>query len=366
MTARPLSAIVLAAGHGTRMRSTRPKPVHPLIGRPLVRHVLDALAGCEVARIVVVVGHGAEAVTKKLQEAPGPCPLEFVEQRLQRGTGDAVGVGLTGLPDDDLETADDGEVIVLPGDTPLLRPETVSALVTESRLSGAACAVLTARLPDPAGYGRVLRNRDGRVFRIVEHRDATDDERLVDEINTGIYVFRRSLLAPALRRLTTDNSQGELYVTDVIEVLASAGHQVIAVEAEDADETHGVNDRAQLATAEAELRRRINDGWMRAGVTIVDPATTYIDADVDLAVDVTVWPGSVLQGNTSVGSGAQIGPATHLVDTRVGEGAQVRQSSARQAEIGEDAVVGPYAVLAPGQHVSPGTRTGPFYSPDET
>jgi bifunctional UDP-N-acetylglucosamine pyrophosphorylase / glucosamine-1-phosphate N-acetyltransferase len=348
------------------MRSARPKPVHPLVGRPLVRHVLDSLAGCEVARVVVVVGHGAEAVTKKLQEAPGPYPLEFVEQRAQRGTGDAVGVGLTGLPDDDLEDADDGEVVVLPGDTPLLRPRTVRALVTEARVSGAACAVLTARLPDPTGYGRVIRDRDGRVLRIVEHRDATDQERAVDEINTGIYVFRRSLLAPALRRLTTDNSQGELYVTDVIEVLAGAGHQVIAVQAEDPQETHGVNDRAQLATAEAELRRRINEQWMRAGVTIVDPVTTYIDADVTLALDVTVWPGSVLQGHTSIEGGAQIGPATQLVDTRVGEGAQVRQTVARQAEIGDDAVVGPYAVLAPGQRIPPGTHTGPFYSAEET
>ncbi len=346
------------------MRSARPKPVHPLVGRPLVRHVLDSLAGCEVARVVVVVGHGAEAVIKKLQEAPGPYPLEFVEQRVQRGTGDAVGVGLTGLPDDDLDP-DDGEVVVLPGDTPLLRPGTVGALVTEARLSGAACAVLTARPGDPTGYGRIIRDPDGRVLRIVEHGDATDEERAVDEINTSIYVFRRSLLAPALRRLTTDNSQGELYVTDVVEVLASAGHQVIAVEAEDPDETHGVNDRAQLATAEAELRRRINDRWMREGVTIVDPATTYIDADVTLAPDVTLWPGSILQGSTNVEAGAQIGPETQLVDTRVGEGATIRQSSARQAEIGDDAVVGPYAVLMPGQRVSPGTQTGPFYSADE-
>jgi bifunctional UDP-N-acetylglucosamine pyrophosphorylase/glucosamine-1-phosphate N-acetyltransferase len=365
MTARPLSAIILAAGHGTRMRSARPKPVHTLAGRPLVRHVLDALAGCDVARVVVVVGHGAEAVTKKLHEAPGPFVLEFVEQRSPRGTGDAVGVGLTGLPDDDLEDADDGDVVVLPGDTPLLRPATVSNLVSEARMSAAACAVITARLADPTGYGRILRHRDGRILRIVEDRDATEAERAIDEVNTGIYVFRRSLLAPALRRLTTDNSQGELYVTDVIEVLASAGHQVIAIEAGDPVETRGVNDRAQLAMAEAELRRRINEDWMRAGVTIVDPATTYIDADVELAVDVTVWPGSVLQGHTTVQGGAQIGPATHLIDTRVGEGAEVRQSVARQADIGDDAVVGPYAVLGPGHHVPPATRTGPFYAAEE-
>lgn len=365
MSARPLSAIVLAAGHGTRMRSTRPKPVHQLVGRPLVRHVLDALATCPITRVVVVVGHGAEEVTKKLQEAPGPWPVEFVEQRTQRGTGDAVGVGLTGLPDDDLEVADDSDVLVVPGDTPLLRPRTLSALVAEHRLSGAAATVLTARFDDPTGYGRVVRNKDNGVQGIVEDRDASEDEREIDEINTSIYVFRRSLLTPALRRITSDNAQGELYVTDVIEVLASAGHRVVAVEADDPGETHGVNDRAQLATAEAELRRRINDRWMRAGVTIVDPAATYIEADVELAPDVTVWPGSILQGTTVVGGGAEIGPGTLLVDARIGGGARVVHSTVRQAEVGEDAQVGPYASVEPGHRIPAGDRTGAFYSPDE-
>lgn len=363
MTARPLSAIVLAAGHGTRMRSARPKPLHLLVGRPLVRHVLDSLADCDVDRAVVVVGHGAEAVTKKLQEDMGPFPLEFVEQHYQRGTGDAVAVGLTGLPDDELDEADDGgDVMVLPGDTPLLRPITLAELVSEHRMSGAACTVLTARLDDPGGYGRVVRDKDGRVRRIVEQRDADEDERAIDEINTGIFVFRRSLLAPALRRLTPDNSQGELYVTDVVEVLAEAGYQVVAHTANDPDETHGVNDRAQLANAEAELRRRINERWMHLGVTIVDPDATYIDADVVLATDVTLWPGTILRGQTYVEHGAEIGPATDLVDSRVGDGARVFRSVAVQADVGDNAFVGPFAVLSPGDRVAPGTRTGPFYN----
>jgi bifunctional UDP-N-acetylglucosamine pyrophosphorylase/glucosamine-1-phosphate N-acetyltransferase len=365
MSARPLSAVVLAAGHGTRMRSVRPKPLHLLVGRPLVRLVLDALEDCDVTRVVVVVGHGAEAVTKKLLEAPVPWPVEFVEQRVQRGTGDAVAVGLTGLPDDDLE-AEDGDVLVLPGDTPLLRPETLASLVADHRLSGAACTVLTAHLPDPTGYGRIIRDREGRVRSIVEHRDATDDERLITEINTAIYLFRRSLLAPALRRLTTDNSQGELYVTDVIEVLSDAGHQVLSAQAEDFDETHGVNDRAQLAAAEAELRRRINERWMQNGVTIVDPAATYIDADVDLGTDVTLWPGTVLRGETIVGSGCEIGPDTTLIDTRVGQGAQVSRTVSHRAEIGDEAVVGPFAALEPGATIAPGARTGPFYAATDT
>jgi bifunctional UDP-N-acetylglucosamine pyrophosphorylase/glucosamine-1-phosphate N-acetyltransferase len=360
MSERPLSAIVLAAGQGTRMRSARPKPLHRLCGRPLVRFVLDAVAGSGADRAVVVVGYAAERVIKTLQQEPGPVPLEFVEQRVQRGTGDAVAVGLTGLPDDD--DADEGDVMVVPGDTPLVRAETLAALVLEHRLSGAACTLLTARLDDPRGYGRVVRDKDGRVRRIVEHRDASAPELDIDEVNTSIYVFRRGLLAPALRRITPDNSQGELYVTDVVEVLAAAGHQVVSLVAEDAEETQGVNDRAQLAVAEAELRRRTNEAWMEAGVTIVDPSATYVDVTVALAPDVTLFPGTILRGATTVGAGSEIGPSARLSDTRVGERCSVSETVATHAEIGDDALVGPYAVLEPGARVGSGVRTGPFYT----
>jgi bifunctional UDP-N-acetylglucosamine pyrophosphorylase/glucosamine-1-phosphate N-acetyltransferase len=364
MSERPLSAIVLAAGQGTRMRSARPKPLHMLCGRPLVRYVIDAVAGGDATRTVVVVGFGADLVVKTLQEDPGPVPLEFVEQRVQNGTGEAVAVGLTGLPDDDVDDpdADDGDVLVLPGDTPLIRPETLAALVVEHRLSGAACTLLTARMADPTGYGRVVRDKDGRVRRIVEQRDAVDAELAIDEINTSIYVFRRGLLAPALRRLTPDNAQGELYVTDVVGVLAEAGHLVVSLVAEDPDETQGVNDRAQLAVAEAELRRRTNERWMREGVGMVDPAATYVDTTVTLAPDVVLFPGTVLQGATVVGAGTEIGPATRLADTRVGERAKVNETVATRAEIGDGAVVGPFAVLEPGSQVGAGVRTGPFYT----
>ena len=362
MTGRPLSAIVLAAGQGTRMRSSRPKPLHMLCGRPLVRYVLDAVAGCDADRAVVVVGFGADLVIKTLQEDPGPVPLEFVEQRVQNGSGDAVAVGLTGIPDDDLDAldADDGDVIVLPGDTPLIRPETLAALVLEHRLSGAACTLLTARME--GHYGRVVRDKEGRVRRIVEHRDASEEERLIDEMNTSIYVFRRSLLAPALRRITPENAQGELYVTDVVAVLAEAGHPVVSLVAADSDETQGVNDRAQLAVAEAELRRRTNERWMREGVGIVDPGATYIDTTVTLAPDVVLFPGTVLQGATVIGAGTEVGPATRLSDTRVGERAKVNETVASLAEVGDDAVVGPFAVLEPGARIGSGVRTGPFYT----
>jgi bifunctional UDP-N-acetylglucosamine pyrophosphorylase/glucosamine-1-phosphate N-acetyltransferase len=360
---RTLSAIVLAAGEGTRMRSTRPKPLHVLSGRAMVLYVLDSLGTVGLERAVVVVGHGAERVTKKLSESAPYLPLEFVEQSVQRGTGDAAAVALTAFPDDEFDDADEGDdVLVLPGDTPLLRPETIAALVEHHRSTSSACTLLTAVVDDPTGYGRVVRGRDDRVARIVEHRDATDDELAIAEVCTSIYCFRRSLLAPALRRVTPDNDQGEYYLTDVVEVLAEAGHRVGAVVCQDEAETAGVNDRRQLAAAEAELRRRTNDRWLRAGVTFVDPDTTYLDTTVQLAADVTLFPGVVIQGATSIGEGTEIGPGTRLVDCVVGAHCMIEATVAREAEIGDDAVVGPFASLAPGANVRSGQRTGPHYA----
>jgi bifunctional UDP-N-acetylglucosamine pyrophosphorylase/glucosamine-1-phosphate N-acetyltransferase len=330
----------------------------------MVLYVLDALPAAELDRAVVVVGTGAERVTKKLMEDGDGLQLEFVEQRQQRGTGDAVEVGLTGLPheDDDLG-GDEHDVVVLPGDTPLLRPETIARLVAEHRLSGAACTILTARMPDPTGYGRIVRvGNDDRVARIVEQADATEDEADIDEVNTGIFCFRRSLLSPALRRIHPDNAQGELYLTDVVEVLAEAGHKVATVVVDDPTETQGVNDRLQLAAAEADLRARTNRAWQAKGVTMVDPTSTYIDAQVTLAADVTVFPGTILQGRTTIGEGVEIGPGCRLVDCQVGEHTTLEHTVARRSEIGADCAVGPYAVLEPGSQVPSGTRTGPFYT----
>ena len=340
------------------MRSTRPKPLHMLCGRAMVLYVLDALVECDVDKAVVVVGHGADRVTKKLQEEAGELDLEFVEQHLQRGTGDATSVGLTAFVDDD----DDGDVLVLPGDTPLLRASTIAGLVREHRLSEAACTILTSRSDDATGYGRIVRGKDDRVERIVEERDATDEIRAITEWNTSIYCFRRSVLAPALRRVTPDNDQGEYYLTDVVEVLREAGYSIVAVLTDDDVEAQGINDRRQLATAEAELRRRINEGWLRAGVTMVDPDRTYIDSTVRLAPDVTIFPGTLLQGATVIGEAVEVGPDTRLVDCTVGDGAVVEKTVGRHADVGAGAVVGPFAVLEPGSHVVPGARTGPFYT----
>jgi bifunctional UDP-N-acetylglucosamine pyrophosphorylase / glucosamine-1-phosphate N-acetyltransferase len=371
MSARPLSTVVLAAGEGTRMRSTRPKPLHLLCGRAMLLHILDAAARLDLERSVVVIGHGAERVTKKLTEdGPPGLAIDFVEQHVQRGTGDAVMVGLTAFPDDD-DAAEGGDVLILPGDTPLLRSETLADLVAEHRETGAAATLLTARVPNPTGYGRIVRGRDDKVVRIVEEADADDEQKAIDEINTSIYCFRRSVLAPALRRTNPENAQGEYYLTDVIEVLASAGYTVRSLVAADPMETVGVNDRAQLAEAEAELRRRTNARWLAAGVTMLDPTDVYIDLGVRLGTDVTLFPGTILQGSTVVGERAEIGPDTRLVDCVVGADAVVTCTVGTDAEVGAGANVGPWAHLTAGSSISAGAVTGPFYtsadatSPDE-
>jgi bifunctional UDP-N-acetylglucosamine pyrophosphorylase/glucosamine-1-phosphate N-acetyltransferase len=217
-------------------------------------------------------------------------------------------------------------------------------------------------MPDPTGYGRVLRGADGRVQRIVEHRDATAEEQLVDEVNTSIYCFRRSLLAPALRRVSPENAQGEYYLTDVVEVFNSTGHRVEAVVAKDANETLGVNDRVQLAAAEAVLRRRTNDELQRNGVTMVDPSAVYVDTTVTVGRDVTLFPGTILSGSTVIGDDCEIGPDTRLVDCRVGVGARIERTTGRNAAVGDRCTVGPYAVLEAGADVPSDTVTGAFYT----
>ena len=341
------------------MRSERPKPLHRLCGRAMVVHVLYALAELELDRAVLVVGHGASWVTKAVAEqAPPQLQVEFVEQRVQRGTGDAVLVALTAFPDDE----DESDIVVLPGDTPLLRPPTLAALVREHRRSGVAATILTARLSNPYGYGRIVRDRNGMVSRIVEQGDATEEELEVDEVNTSIYVFRRSVLAPTLRRLSPDNSQGEYYLTDAISVLHDAGYGVTSLVIDDSMEAAGVNDRHQLAVAEAELRDRINERWMRRGVTMVDPEATYVDTTVELAQDVVLYPGTHLQGTTAVAAGAELGPNTQLADCTVGARAVVTATVGRNCEIGEEARVGPWAYLGPGTKIPAGSVTGPCFT----
>lgn len=334
----------------------------------MVLHVIHALEKVAPARTVVVVGHGAEQVTKKVQEqAPAWANVSFVEQTVQAGTGDAALVGLSALPgagqDDDLD--DTSTVVVLPGDTPLLQPETLDALVAAHNANEFAATLVTSVLDDPTGYGRIVRapskSGDGRVLRIVEQRDTDPDERAIQEVNTSMYAFRRDLLGPALRHLTPQNAQGEHYLTDVIGTLANMGHRIGCVQAA-AAETQGVNDRWQLAMAERELRSRTNRHWLLNGVTMLDPRQTFVDVTVSLGRDVTLYPGTILQGSTAIGDGCEIGPDTRLTDCAVGSGAVVEHTVGRDSEIGEGAHVGPYAFLPTGSSVKPATTTGAFYT----
>lgn len=325
----------------------------------MILHVLDALAELPVHKVVVVVGHRGEWVTKTLTDhAPDALSIEFVEQPAQLGTGDALAVGLTALPDPSLDG--DGDVVVLPGDAPLVRAATLAALVRHHRVADAAATLLTAQLDDPTGYDRVVRGRDDGVVGVVDGGEVSDAEQDVDEVATTIQCFRHGVLAPALRRVRPLGRNGEHPLTGVYAVLHDAGYRVESLMLSDPMEAAGVNDRAQLAVAEAELRDRINERWMRRGVTMWDPERTYVDAAVRLAPDVVLLPGVVLQGDTVVDGGAEIGPDCHLVDTEVGEGAVIATTVARRATVGDHARVGPFAVLGPGAVVAPSETVGPF------
>lgn len=357
---RPTVVVVLAAGEGTRMRSSRPKPLHHLCGRPMVLYVLDAAVQEGVRATVVVVGHAATWVEKSLTErARADVHLTFVEQSEQLGTGHAVSVAMPTV-DDELAHSD-GDVVILPGDAPLLRPGTVARLLQAHRESAAALTVLTAIVENPSGYGRIVRSKDGAVARIVEERDASAEERALNEINTSIMVVRASLLGPALRRVGRQNSQHEYYLTDLISVLHEAGHATQPLVLEDSREAAGVNDLLQLARAEEIMRGRINEKWMHRGVTLWSPDNTYIDADVELAPEVSLLPGTVLKGRCVIERGARIGPNAMLTDVFVGENAQVATVEATSARIGAEARVASFVVLAPGAEIASGEVVTPFH-----
>ncbi|WP_018502077.1 bifunctional UDP-N-acetylglucosamine diphosphorylase/glucosamine-1-phosphate N-acetyltransferase GlmU [Parafrankia discariae] len=336
------------------MRSGTPKVLHRLAGLTLLEHVLRAAEPVGASRAVVVVGHGREQVAAMLaRRAPH---VSTVVQEHQGGTGHAVRVALTALAD----LPPDASVVVLPGDTPLLTSETVTGLVERHRSRGAAATVLSAVVPDPTGYGRVVRGDGGQVRAIVEQRDADPATAAITEINTGVYVFDVELLQSALKRLTTDNAQGEEYLTDVIGLLVADGQPVGAHVVADAAEAGGVNDRVQLSEAGRALRERITRAAMLGGATIVDPATTWIDVDVALEPDTTVWPNTHLRGTTTIATGAEVGPDCTLVDTVVGPGARVVSSVTDGAEVGAGSVVGPFAHLRAGTRLGRSGKIGAF------
>jgi bifunctional UDP-N-acetylglucosamine pyrophosphorylase/glucosamine-1-phosphate N-acetyltransferase len=346
------TVVVLAAGEGKRMKSATPKMLHPLLGRTLLGHVLNAAAAARADRTIVVVGHKADQVRAHLgQIAPAAAPVLQAEQK---GTGHAVRIALEAVPDTS------GTVVVLNADVPLLRPETVEALIGAHEQGQVGATVLAAEVPDPKGLGRIVRDAAGNLERIVEERDASPEQRAIREINAGIYAFDAALLREALGKLSTDNDQGEEYLTDVFGLLAAVGHPVGVFVAVDAEDTRGGNARAELAALRARLRDRVNTAWMRSGVSILDPATTWIDVTVSLAPDAVIDQNSQLQGATTVAAGAVVGPDTTLVDATVGEGATVLRAHVLGAQIGPDATVGPYSYLRPGTRLGRKAKVGGF------
>ncbi|UNO41589.1 bifunctional UDP-N-acetylglucosamine diphosphorylase/glucosamine-1-phosphate N-acetyltransferase GlmU [Streptomyces sp. MST-110588] len=353
---RPAAVVVLAAGEGTRMKSSTPKVLHTLSGRSLVGHVVAAARELDPEHLVVVVGHAREQVRAHLQGI-GP-DIRTAVQHEQNGTGHAVRMGLEELSDSGV--ALDGTVIVVCGDTPLLTGETLAALAGTHAADGNAVTVLSAEVPDATGYGRIIRAEDGAVTEIVEHKDATEAQRLVREINSGVFAFDAQLLTDALGKVRTDNSQGEEYLTDVLGILREAGHRVGAAVAADHREILGINNRVQLAQARRLLNERLLERAMLSGVTVVDPASTWVDVTVTFEPDATVHPGTQLLGGTHVAAHAQVGPHSRLTDTSVGEGAVVSFTVSDGARIGAGANVGPYAYLRPGTDLGPKSKAGTY------
>lgn len=324
MSSEKLASIVLAAGEGKRLKSKLPKALHQVCGKPMLQHIVDTLRRMRSEPIVLVVGYAREHIQ---QSFAGDDEVQFVYQEVRGGTGHAV---LTAAP----VLADwDGDILVLNGDCPLIREETLRRLAERHRRADAAATILTAILDDPTGYGRVLRSDDDDVLGIVEHRDCNRYERKIPEINAGFYCFKAADLFPALQLLRPNNDQAELYLTDVIQILVQAGKRVEAYTVPDPTETFGVNDRVQLAVAERILRQRINEQHMLNGVTIQAPDTTFIDDGVTIGQDTIVRPFTVLEGSTSIGNGCRIGPSAHLINCIVGDGAHVRHCVAENQRI---------------------------------
>ena len=358
MTANGQSAVlVLAAGAGTRMRSDTPKVLHTLAGRSMLSHALHAVAKVAPQHLVVLLGHGRDRIAPVIAELADTLgrPIEIAVQEQQLGTGHAVGRGLAALPADFA-----GTVVVTSGDVPLMDAETLAELIAAHSAETAAATVLTTTLPNPTGYGRILRTQDREVIGIVEEVDATPSQRAIGEVNAGVYAFDIDVLRSALDRLRPHNAQQELYITDVFSIIRQDGQIVRAMHVDDTALVAGINDRVQLADLAAELNRRIVAAHQRAGVTIVDPASTWIDVDVTIGRDTVVQPGTQLLGATRIGGRCRIGPDTTLTDVRVGDGASVVRTHGSSSVIGDDATVGPFTYLRPGTVLGDVGKLGAF------
>ncbi|WP_214743103.1 MULTISPECIES: bifunctional UDP-N-acetylglucosamine diphosphorylase/glucosamine-1-phosphate N-acetyltransferase GlmU [unclassified Exiguobacterium] len=342
-------AVILAAGKGTRMKSKLYKVLHPVLGKPMVEHVVDQLDQIGVSRQIVIVGHGAEAVQDTLGTR-----VEYAVQEEQLGTGHAVQMAEAEL------AGKAGATLVVCGDTPLLTAETLEALLAHHEAQQAKVTVLTAIADDATGYGRVVRGEDGNVTKVVEHKDASETELAIHEINTGTYVFDNELLFDALKQVGNNNAQGEYYLPDVISIAKEAGEVVAAHTAPTFDETIGVNDRVALSQAEAIMRKRTNERLMREGVTFMDPASTYISPDVVIGSDTIIYPGTVILGKTIIGSECVVGPNSDIRNSVIEDHAVVRQSVVTDSKIGEAAQVGPFAHLRQQAVLGANTRIGNF------
>jgi len=344
-------AIVLAAGEGTRMKSQTPKVMHQIAGRTIIGHVLNEVSQLAPKELRVVVGAHRELVESHVKEISPKAVTVFQAER--NGTGHAVQLALA-------ELSATGNVLILAGDTPLLRSETLSEFINAHQTNKNVASVLTAELPDPSGYGRIVRGEDGEIVAIVEERDASDELKAIDEINTGVYIFDIATLKTSVQKLNKNNSQGELYLTDVIAQIKSEGGKSAAILSLDYTETLGINDRSQLAESAAIMRDRINDRHMRAGVTIVDPTTTWIDTTVEIQNDVTIYPGTWLTGTTKIATGSVIGPRTTLKNVTVKAQANIVESNVSDSEIGCCANVGPFAFIRPGTKLADNSKVGAY------
>lgn len=342
-------AVILAAGQGTRMKSSLYKVLHPVCGKPMVQHVLDQVTQLTLSKVVTIVGHGAEKVKSELGDR-----TEYALQSEQLGTAHAVMQAAPFLEDEE------GTTIVICGDTPLIPAETMSALLAHHQETNAKATILTANAEDPTGYGRIVRNQEGTVEKNVEHKDASDDERMITEINTGTYCFDNKELFKALKNVSNDNVQGEYYLPDVIEILKKEGKIISAYQTASFEETLGVNDRIALSQAEKLMKQRINKEHMRNGVTIIDPDNTYISVDAKIGRDTTIYPGTMIIGETVIGEECMIGPNTEIKNCKIGTSTTIRQSVAHDSEIGSEVQVGPFAHIRPSSHISDEVKIGNF------
>lgn len=343
------SAIVLAAGQGTRMKSAKHKVLHPVCGKPMILHILDTLGELAIDQIIVVVGQEREAVAATIDGR-----ADIAVQERQLGTGDAVRAALPHL------RKDISSVVVLYGDAPLIESATLARMFDAQEKEEAAVVALTATLSDPTGLGRVFIDNQGWITKVVEEKDATEQERKHKVVNTGIYAYDANGLRTSAARLSANNVQHEYYLTDTLAILRADEEKVVPLEIADAEEVASVNDRVQLAEVERICRKRILERWMRAGVTVIDPASTYVDATVELAQDVTLFPGTMLHGATKVASFAEIGPNTRLTDVTVDQSAKIESSVAIGSDIGAYTQVGPFAYLRPGARIGQKVKIGDF------